>query len=498
YQTLFGALIFKYKATDNLRFKLSSSTYYTNEAEKYDIAAYYWLNEAASNTDSTHSAGDSILNIGYGGYISHARNYLNALINDLEFKTYFSTGNHFFQAGIKYKREQIDDIMSEWKYVDSAGYSINPNRVYSDENIYVYKSIKAENHLTINKINVFFQDNFSFNIGLTKTKVTFGLRASYNDYNNELLFSPRLSSLISPNWDKDWFFRFSSGIYYQPPFYREIRRFDGSLVENQQSERAIHFVFGAYHTMKIWNRPFKFSTEIYYKKLDNIIPYELDNLRIRYYADQKAHGYATGIDFKLYGEFVPGTDSWVSLSLLKTMEDIENDTYNIYLDVDGLQTYNRYEIVDTQAVFPGYIPRPSDQRVNVSIFFQDYIPGHENFKVNLTYFFGTSLPFGPPEAGRYLATLRSAFPYIRGDIGFSFLLKDPKKMYNSSFLNSFNSIWAQLEIFNFMGIKNTAAYDWVEIVPNTSNPFPLNYQTIAIPNKLTGRILNLKVIFNFK
>ncbi len=499
YQTLFGALTLNYKAKDNLRFRLNSSSYYTNEAEKYDISAYYWLNEAATQSDSTHAVGDSVLNLGYGGYISHARNYLNALINDIELKSYLSTNNHFLQFGIKYKREQINDQMNEWKYIDSAGYSINSQRQYSINQVNIYKSVKAKNFLTINRLNAYIQDNFTFNAATTKIKLRYGLRASINDYNKQLLISPRLSMLISPSWDKNWFFRISTGIYYQPPFYRELRRFDGTLVKNQTAERAIHFVAGAYHTLKIWNRPFKLSSEIYYKKLDNLIPYELDNLSIRYYADEKSHGYATGIDFKLYGEFVPGTDSWVSLSFLKTMEDIYNDSYNIYLDKNGNRTFNKYEIADTTTIYPGYLPRPSDQRINLSIFFQDYVPGHKNFKVNLAYFFGTSVPFGPPEKGRYLAVLRSAAPYLRGDIGFSFLLKNPKKKYpNKKFLKPFYSIWGQLEIFNFMGIRNIASYNWVELVPNTSNPYPISYQTIAVPNRLTGRLLNLKITFNFK
>jgi hypothetical protein len=497
YQTLFGALIFDYKVNNKVHLKFFSSSYYTNEAEKYDIYASYWLNEAASKSDSVHNAGDSVLNLGVGGYLTHARNYLNAMINEASFVAYKQSYKNLLQFGIKYKREQIYDILNEWKYIDSAGYSINPQHYYPQNAIYIYSSSKASNTLITNRFKMFLQDEYSFYIQSTKIKLKFGIRFSYNDYNHQALLSPRFSSLLTPKWTNAWYFRFSTGVYYQPPFYREFRKFDGSLVKNQKAQRAIHFVAGAYHSMKIWGRPFKFSSEIFYKKLDHLIPYELDNLQIRYYADEISHGYAAGVDFKLYGEFVRGTDSWISISLLKTMEDIENDYYYEYLDANGKVTYNRYQIADTLVKYPGYIPRPSDQRINIGLYFQDYVPGHQNMKVNLAYFFGTPLPFGPPERGRYLAVLRSAYPYIRGDIGFSFLLKSPLRTFpKGNILRNFKSIWMQIEIFNFMGIRNIANYDWVELVPNTSNPMPVNYETIAVPNRLTGRLFNVKLIFN--
>ncbi len=499
YQTLFGAITLDYKINNNLKISLLSSSFYTNEAEKFDILAVYSLNEAARQSDTAHNAGDSILNLGYGAYLKHARNYLNAFINNASVKISWNKNKHIVKSGLKFQNEQIIDQLSEWKYIDSAGYSTNAEHLFADDKIYLYKSTKASNSMITNRLSWYLQDNFNFFAGLTKIKVNAGVRVAYNDYNDEVLISPRVSTLISPDWDKKWYFRFSTGVYYQPPFYREIRKFDGSIVENKHSQRSIHFVFGAYNTLKIWQRPFKLSSEFYYKKLDYLIPYELDNLRIRYYADETSHGYAAGADFKLYGEFVPGTDSWISLSLLKTMEDIEGDFYYEYLDKEGNPTNNVYDIVDTVVKYPGYIPRPSDQRVNIGLFFQDYIPGHENFKVNFAYYFGTPVPFGQPEQGRYLAVIRSAFPYIRGDIGFSFLLKSPQRIYPSgSFWNAFNDIWLQIEIFNFMGIRNIAAYDFVEIVPNTANFIPVSYEAIVVPNRLTGRLINFKFVINFR
>ncbi len=498
YETLFGAFTFKYKLNSNFNLKLSTSSYLTNESEKFDILGQYYLNQVEDEQDSTQTQGDSVLNLGVGSYFNHARNYLNAFINNVNLKGELTTNRHYFQFGIKYQREEINDILSEWRYVDSAGYSINPYNLYSENHLYLYRSIKAENKLITDRLSSYVQDSYHFFWGFSKIKTTYGLRASFNNYNNDILLSPRFSTLITPDWASRWFFRFSTGIYYQPPFYREMRRFDGTIVKDKKSQRSIHFVLGAYNSLEIWDRPFKLSAELYYKKLDYLIPYELDNLRIRYYADQVAHGYATGLDLKLYGEFVPGTDSWISLSLLKTMEDIEGDSYYQYYDEDGNITYNRYEIVDTATIYPGYLPRPSDQRVNISIFFQDYIPGHENFKVNLAYYFGTPVPFGPPEAGRYKADLRSFMPYIRGDLGFSFLLKSKQRIYpKGHILRPFEAIWAHIEVFNFMGIRNIASYNWLEIVPNTANPYPVKYDMIAAPNRLTGRLFNIKLNFYF-
>ncbi len=499
YSTYFGSLIFNWHPTRNMSLRLSNSNFYTSENEKFDILAEYWLNETAIQSDSLHNAGDSLTNLGVGAYLTHARNYLNAYINETLLHLSATSGSHFLQTGIRYKREEIFDIINEWKYIDSADYSITPEHVTYDTAVAIYKHISGNNHLITNRLNFYIQDTYNFYALRSDIKLKFGVRFSFNDYNRQLLVSPRFSVLFEPENQKNWYYRFSSGVYYQPPFYREIRKFDGTIIANQKAQRSIHFIFGAYHNMKIWGRPFKFSTEIYYKDLDMLIPYELDNLRIRYYADQRSKGFAAGADFKLYGEFVRGLDSWVSLSFLKTMEDIYGDYYYEYLDSNGVRTFNKYEIVDTVIKYPGYLPRPSDRLVNMSIYFQDYVPGHENYKVNLTLFFGTPLPFGPPEQGRYLATYRPGIPYIRSDIGFSFLLKSPLRTYpKGTFLSAFHSIWLQIEAFNFMGIRNIAGYDWIELVPNTANPMPVTYQTVAVPNRLTGRLINFKLIFKFE
>ncbi len=498
YQAFFGSFSTEYKVNNNLKIKAIASSYYTIESEKYDIDAVYYLNEMNTSLDSANKTPDSLLNIGYGHYLRHARNYLNAFITDASVRAYWLLNKHILQFGIKYQNENIDDVLSEWRYVDSAGYSTSMHDTDIPDILEIYSIVKSKNKLTTNRLSLFVQDGYNFGLGTTKFKATYGVRCSYNDYNNEFLTSPRLSVLITPDWFKKWYFRVSSGIYYQSPFYREIRMFDGTLVEKQKSQRSLQFIAGVYRPMRIWDRPFKLSTEIYFKKFDNLIPYELDNLQVRYYADQRATGFAVGADFKLYGEFVPGTDSWVSLSILKTMEDVIGDEHYEYYDSEHRIAYEINDIVDSALVKPGFIPRPSDKLVSLGMFFQDYVPGHKNFKLNLAFFFNSSAPFGPPQTARYNATSRSSKPYMRADIGLSFLIKGEHRVFvKNKFFNSFKSIWGQVEFFNFMNISNIASYSWIDIVPNTGNPVAPLYRKLATPNKLTGMLVNFKLTFNF-
>jgi hypothetical protein len=327
-----------------------------------------------------------------------------------------------------------------------------------------------------------------------KITLTAGLRANYWDFNNETVVSPRSTISLKPNWKKDFLFRFSSGFYYQPPFYRELRNFNGTLNKNIKAQQSIHFVLGSDRNFKAWNRPFKWTTELYYKILNNVIPYELDNVRIRYYAKNNAKAYATGIDFKINGEFVKGVDSWASLSVMQTKEDVLDDYYVDYYNSDGEKIIPGYSInniaTDSVITKPGYIPRPTDQRVNFSLFFQDYVPMVPSLKMYLTLYFGSSLPFGPPSYERYKDTLRMP-PYRRVDLGFSYdLLKEGKQWKEGSKnpFRKFKSIWASIEVFNLLQINNTISYLWVKDVTN---------RTYAVPNYLTSRQLNLKLHFEF-
>ena len=287
-----------------------------------------------------------------------------------------------------------------------------------------------------------------------------GLRTHYWTFNNQNVISPRASFSWKPDWKRDMVWRFSSGFYYQPAFYREMRDLNGGLNENIKAQQSIHFVLGNDYQLTIWNRPFKMVTEVYYKILDNLIPYDLDNVRIRYRAINNSRGYATGLDYRINGEFVQGVDSWLSMSVLSIQEDIEGDG-------------------------AGYLPRPTDQRFNAKIFFQDYLPRDPTFRVSLTLIYGTGLPFGPPQAEPKDRNYRLP-SYFRSDIGFSKVLKAEGKTYKSKFLNQFKSLWVGLEVFNLLARNNTVSYLWVKDI-STAREY-------AVPNYLTGRLLNIKLV----
>ena len=310
---------------------------------------------------------------------------------------------------------------------------------------------------------------------------------------NKWVFSPRANISIKPNWDKNWSFRAATGVYYQPPFYRELRDWQGNLNTDLQAQRSIHFVAGADYIFTSWGRDFKFTTEVYYKMLDQLVPYKIDNLRLRYFANNGSHGYATGIDFRVNGQFVPGIESWASLSLLKTEENIAGDSYYRYFNSDGVEIIPGFTIndavVDSQEVEPGNIARPTDQRVTFSLFFQDYLPNNPSFRMNLNLIFGTGIPFGPPNSERWRDTFRTP-PYRRVDVGFSKQLIDPDKEKDFRFktFNHIRSFWITLEVFNLLQVNNTASYLWIKDVNN---------RQYAVPNFLTGRQLNLKLNLEF-
>jgi hypothetical protein len=351
---------------------------------------------------------------------------------------------------------------------------------------------KSDVTLATNRYTAFMQN--TWNLGSVKREIaiTAGIRGQYWDYNEEFLLSPRASISYRPIWKHDVLFRFSTGYYYQPPFYRELRDFSGEIVEDQKAQKSVHFVGGMDWNMTIWGRPFKFVTEAYYKFLDNLIPYEVDNVRIRYYADQRAKGYATGIDFKLNGEFVPGVESWMSMSIMSTQEDIYGDYYYKYYDAEGEPMGSGPEqnpsAAENEKVEPGYIPRPTDQRFRFSIFFQDYLPMNPTYKMHLALYYGSSLPFGPPKSARYQQVFRMP-PYRRVDIGFSKqIIGEHTRFKDGNPLGHLTSMWISLEVFNLLQINNTISYLWVTDVSG---------RQYAVPNYLTPRQLNLKLVVQF-
>ena len=473
YQTYFGALSTSYQPNTKLQLQFTTSAFRTFEQENFDILGEYWLYQLENNLGSDNF-GDIAFDRGVGKYINHARNSLNATVTNFSHKGNYNNESLKFDWGFRVQKEEIEDKISEWNLIDSAffnfphpddniGDTANP-----DQQIIMSELLKTQINLSSYRNSGYIQ--VSKDIG--NLTITGGTRGSYWTYNEELLMSPRVSLAYAPIWKKDIVFRAASGIYYQSPFYKELRAPEGTLNHNIKAQKSTHYVLGADYLFYSWGRPFKWITEVYYKDLENLIPYKVDNVRIQYLANDLSNGYARGIDMKINGEFVSGVESWVSLSVMKTEEDIVGD---FITNTDGSTTE------------AGFIPRPTDQRVNFSMFFQDYIPGNPNYKMHLNLVYGTGLSFGPPKAEKYQDILRIP-DYRRVDIGFSAVLKSEEKKSRLKWLNAFKSIWLSAEVFNLLDINNTVSYLWVADITG---------RQYAVPNYLTSRQLNAKLILTF-
>ena len=474
YETYFGALSTTYQPSTELNLQFTTSAFQTFEQENFDILGEYWLYQLENNLGSDEF-GDVAFDRGVGKYINHARNSLNARVLNFSHKGNYNKEAIKVDWGFRMQKEEIEDKISEWNLIDSAFFNFphpedsignptsNPN-----QQIVMSELLKTQINLSSFRNSGYMQ--VTKDIG--NLTINAGTRGSYWTYNEELLMSPRASLACAPIWEKDVVFRAASGIYYQSPFYKELRTPEGTLNSNIKAQKSTHYVLAADYLFYKWGRPFKWITEVYYKDLENLIPYKVDNVRIQYLANDLSNGYATGIDIKVNGEFVPGVESWASLSVMKTAEDIVGDTK---IDANG------------NTVEAGYIPRPTDQRVNFSMFFQDYIPGKPKYKMHLNLIYGTGLPFGPPNGEKYQDVLRIP-NYRRVDIGFSAVLKAADKKSKLKWLNTFNSIWVSAEVFNLLDINNTVSYLWVADVSG---------REYAVPNYLTARQLNAKLIFTF-
>ena len=473
YETYFGALSTRFNPNTKIQLELTGSAFQTFEQENFDILGEYWLYQLDNNLGSDNF-GDVAFDRGVGKYINHARNSLDARVINFSHKGNYNDKDISLVWGLKFQNEDINDRISEWTLIDSAGFTLpHPydsigSTSNSNQQVLMNQILKTDINISSTRQSGYLEysqdlNNFSLNAGT---------RSSYWSYNEELLVSPRVSLAYAPNWEKDVVFRLASGIYYQSPFYKELRYPDGRLNNNIESQKSTHYVIGSDYLFYKWGRPFKWITELYYKKLDNLIPYKVDNVRIQYLAENNSKGYATGVDFKINGEFVSGVESWASLSIMQTEEDIIGDSY---IDENG------------NTVEPGYIPRPTDQRVNFSLFFQDYIPGNLNYKMHLNMIYGSGLPFGPPKSEKYEDILRIP-DYRRVDIGFSAILKSENKRSRVNFMNVFNSAWLSVEVFNLLDINNTISYLWVSDIGG---------RQYAVPNYLTRRQVNLKLILRF-
>ena len=472
YRSMLGAFTLHYKPIQQLSLKLIGSAYSTYEQETFDIEGQYLINEL-DNASGSDSYGDSLLNLGVGGMLNHARNYLWAHTYNLSHIGTFSYGGHQVRWAFDYKREIITDHLNEWTLIDSAGYS-SP---YSPTSIHLTDVADAKNNTSSNRISGYFQDSYQLSSKRHTFYLTGGIRFNFWDFNRELLISPRFRISVKPGWKRDLMFHIGAGIYYQPAFYKEMRNFKGELNPSILAQQSIHLVAGGDYHLTLWDRPFIFTSEMYYKKLSNLIPYKIENVRIRYTDENNARGYATGIDFKLNGEFVPGVESWAGLSFLKTEEDIVGD---FYTDKTG------------KRIEPGYFPMPTDQRVNFTMFFQDYLPNNPTLQMHLNLVFGSSLQVSPPAPSRFDQTFPIG-PYRRVDMGFSKIVRNSEHQSSFQWINKFNEVVVSLEFFNLLNINNKASYLWIRTVSNQEN-MPNEF---AVPNYLTSRRINLKIAMKF-
>ncbi|MBI2966517.1 MAG: TonB-dependent receptor [Bacteroidetes bacterium] len=429
FETMLGALTFSHKPNSALALKFISSAFTSAESEKFDILGQYWIHELEKDM-SDEKFGQPKYVRGVGTHLNHARNTLDALVYNVEHKGSLAARYSRMQWGLKIQRESIEDMLSEWVMIDSSGYSVphpadSPGYTYPLlqplQEINLSEFLKTKINLNSNRISSYLQKKWFFS-DTSIFSFTAGIRISYLDRTRQANISPRFTLSVKPEWKGDFLFRLSGGFYHQPPFYRELRDPDGNIHTDIKSQRSIHAVAGMDHNFRAWDRPFKVVTEIYYKHLTGLIPYKVDNVRIRYLSGELSNGYAGGIDTRINGEFVKGLESWASLSVMQTQEDIIGDYYYEYYNSDGEKIIPGYTwndiTVDSIRYEPGFIPRPTDQRVTFGLFFQDYLPKLPDFKMHLSLLFGTGLPFGPPGSAQYEDTLRIP-PYKRVDIGFS-------------------------------------------------------------------------------
>jgi len=485
FRTAFGALTFNYRKNDKTKLSFLASAFHTNENETFDILGEYILSEVKTDADNPDEKIGASL--GIGKYHEHARNRLKATVANVAHNGEFSSNQNKMKWGVNLQFENISDKINEWEWRDSAGYSLP----FNDTRVDLYYNLKAEKQLPSLRTTAFIQDTYKWNTSWAAFSVTGGLRANYWSFNNELLVSPRFSASLIPGWEKDFNFRFATGVYYQAPFYKEIRdtltdaigNVNITLNENIKAQRSVQFVLGGDHHFRAWGRPFKFTTEAYLKLADRVVSYSVDNVRVRYSGENDAKAYTAGVDFKLFGELVPGTDSWINFSLMDSKEDLLNDSYlKDSYDEDG-------NVTSTEKVYPGWMPRPNEQRYSFSMMFQDYLPNNPKYKMQLKFIWSDGLPFGAPRNIAYRAKFRAS-PYRRVDIGASRLIASGvDKIMERNWLRGVKNIWINLEVFNLLDFKNVNSYYWVTDIYG---------QQLATPNYLTGRQLNLKLIVDLK
>ncbi len=475
FDTWFGAVSSTYKPQKNATLKLIASAFNSKERENYDIQGQYWLGKVNTSLGS-ENFGEITEAKGIGSYLNHARNRLDAKVYSIEHQGSIEKDFTQHDWGLRLQYQSFTDRLREWRMLDSADYILPGNNDMPGLNItpLILKDTVFANHqLHSYRTEAYWQSSREFYHPTNKMSVTLGGRLNYWDYNKQFLFSPRASFSIKPEWQSDILFRIATGLYMQPPFYKEMRRPNGSLNPNIKAQSSLHIVAGSDYNLVIWSRPFKFTTEVYYKHMQNLIPFMVENVKVVYQGENQSNGYAAGADFKINGEFVEGVESWLSVSIMQTNEILRD----YFL---SQQTGTAEKEVS--------VPRPTDQRVRVNLFFQDYLPMLPSFKMNMNLAFGTGIPVFFPNANHHTVVKRTP-PFRRVDIGFAYEVIGPRQQkLKKGILKHFTQMDVYFEVLNLLDISNVISYLWVKDNQN---------MVYLIPNTLTPRQFNVKVAVKF-
>lgn len=486
YNTNLIGLSLNQTVNNRIKLKWMASHYADNENENFDITGYYLFGER--NFDKSSAAFGQITNpLGAGVFQNYARNKLNIEVYNVSHKGSFDKGKHFVQWGAAIDHTLINDKLNEWEYQDSAGYSLP----YNPDALNLSSVLKSRANLTIDKYSGYVQDNIR--LGNTDRDISLqaGVRFNYNSLNKEFILSPRAQVSYKPNWKKDIVFKAAAGVYDQPPFYREMRRYDGTVNTALKSQKSVQFVAGFDYNLSTNGRPLRITTEAYYKSLTDVVPYDIDNVRIRYYGENSAKAYATGIETRVFTELVKDAESWLSIGISRTKEDLNNDFYYTYKNAAGEVITSKTQdqvVADSVRTDVGYVRRPTDRLLTLGLFLQDYLSTNKNFRVHLNMIYGSNMSYNIPNSVKYRNALIIE-PYIRVDLGFSALLLSEKSLRRShSPFRSFENIWASLEVFNLIDRANTISYQLIKDFANN---------TFSIPNRLTPRLVNFKLLARF-
>ena len=475
YRTNMVGIASTYQPKKELKLKWMLSYFSNQEEENFDIQGAYLFGER--DFDRSRASFGLITNpLGAGVFQNFARNRLTIELASATHKGSLEKGKHFYQWGHTVERQSINDKLNEWEMQDSAGYTLpfNPNQLE------LSRVVKSTSSLNFIRLHGYVQDNIVLNDSLGMT-LQVGVRYNFNTLNNEVLLQPRVQFAVKPQWKRDIVFRAAAGAYHQPPFYRELRDYNGKVNTDVKAQKSVQLVTGIDYNFKGWgNRPFKLQVEAYYKNMWDVVPYDVDNVRIRYLGGNTAKAYATGIEARLFGELVKDAESWVSIGIMRTRENLSNDQwYNYKIDSLG-------NLIDSNLVKGEWLRRPTDRLLTLGLFYQDYLATNKNFKFSMNLLYGSNLPYNIPNSTKYRNAL-VIDPYIRVDFGFSALLLDAEKAKRRSHspFRNFQNIWASLEIFNVIDRPNTISYLLIKDFSNT---------VFTVPNRLTPRLVNFKIV----